>query len=244
MTVYKGIDVSKWQRKIDWTKVKTDFAFIRVGVCNPDGTLVEDSYFKVNMTGAIKAGIPVGVYVYSYAANKAAAKIAAAAVLDAVKPYRVEMPLVFDFEDKRYCSTSKRAANTEIIKTALEVWEKAGYYAMWYTYKSFALSYVDTSKLAKYDFWLAHYTDKTDYKKPFGIWQHSSKGKVDGIEGNVDLNFAYANYPEIIRKKGLNRLNKIDILFNDLTEGEAATIREYADKQKIDYTVHDGRKFA
>ena len=63
---YKGIDVSKWQRKIDWSKVKVDFAIIRCGWANTDGSLIEDSYFKANMEGAIAAGIPVGVYVYSY----------------------------------------------------------------------------------------------------------------------------------------------------------------------------------
>lgn len=235
---YKGIDVSKWQRKIDWTKVKADFVIIRCGWANTDGSLIEDSYFKANMEGAAAAGIPVGVYVYSYV-NRANAKKMANAVLEMVKPYKLELPLIFDFEDKKYHSNSK-AENTAIISTVLETWENAGYYAMWYTFKSFANSYVDADALQRFDFWLAHYTKKTDYHRPYGMWQYASNGKIDGISGNVDMNIAYKDYPALIRSKGLNRISAIDIVFDDLTYAAAQEIKTFADAAGIRYTERKG----
>lgn len=236
MPKFYGLDVSKWQKKIDWDKVKTDFVFIRCGYANADGTVTEDEFFKANMEGAAAAGIPVGVYVYAYFTDARNAKKAAEKVLEMVKPYRLEMPLVLDYENEKYQFQSK-AGNTLIIKSVLETWENAGYYAMWYTYKYFAQNYVDGIQLAKYDFWLAHYTKQTDYTRPYGVWQYSSRGKVDGISCNVDLNIAYKDYPKIIKEAGLNRLGAIDIMFEDLKPEQAEKITAFADSEKIPYSV-------
>lgn len=235
-----GIDVSKWQRKIDWKTVAKDidFAFIRCGYLNTDGTLTEDDYFRVNMEQAAAAGVPVGVYVYSYV-NKANAAKGAARVLEAVKPYRLEMPLVFDFEDEKYKANTKDH-NAEIVRDVLTVWEAAGYYSMWYTYKYFACSHIAADKLQQFDFWLAHYTAQTDYNRAFGVWQYSSKGRLSGISGDVDMNIAYKDYPGIIRAAGLNRLGKVDIVFDDLTAAAAAEIRTFADAAGIPYSVRNG----
>ena len=244
MEVLKGIDVSKWQKKIDWERVKVDFAIIRAGYCNSDGSIVEDPYYKQNMEGANAAGIPVGVYVYSYAANKAGATKAAKAVLDLVKPYNLQYPLIWDMEDKKYCRPALKDSNTEIVKTVMDIWEANGYYAMWYTYKAFVNSYVDWSKLSKYDFWLAHYTDKTDFKKPFGMWQYSSTGKVDGISGNVDMNYSYKDYASLIMGKGLNRLKKFDVVLDDLTAEQLEQVKTFvAGLGPVKCTVYGGGKF-
>lgn len=235
-----GIDVSKWQRKIDWERVSKDidFAFVRCGYINTDGTVTEDDFFRVNMEQAAAAGVPVGVYVYSYV-NKANAKKAAERVLEMVKPYRLEMPLVFDFEDEKYKNNSK-AHNAEIVWDVLEVWEAAGYYAMWYTYKYFANTYVNADALKRFDFWLAHYTNETDYRRAFGVWQYSSKGRLEGIAGDVDMNIGYKNYPALIKGAGLNRLNCVDIVFDDLTAAAAEEVRTFADAAGIPYTVRNG----
>lgn len=239
MAVFKGIDVSKWQKKIDWAKVKADFVIIRAGYANSDGTITEDEFFKTNMQGSAAAGIPAGVYLYTYITNVNAAKITAKNLLDMVKPYKVELPLVLDFENEKFQAGTKKG-NAAVIAAALDVWEKAGYYAMWYTYKAFANTHVDCEALKKYDFWLAHYTAKTDYSRPYGIWQYSSKGKVAGISGNVDMNYSYKDYPKIIREKGLNRLGKKDILFDDISAMECNLITKYADSIGVKYTVKEG----
>ena len=199
----KGIDVSKYQGVIDWDRVKASgigFAFIRVGWAGYEGGIDEgkDPTFDTNMRGAIAAGIPVGVYVYSYCKTPAAAQRAAREAIALCKPYKLTMPLVFDLEDSATYAPLGKAAATAVAEAFLSAVEAAGYYAMLYSYKSFVGSLLDMGKLAKYDFWLAHYTARTDYTGPYGIWQYSSSGTVDGISGRVDLDEAYKDYPALI----------------------------------------------
>ena len=225
-----GIDVSKHNGKIDWKKVKADgvaFAIIRCGYCNNDGSIEVDPQFKTNMDGAIKAGVAVGVYVYSYATSVDAARKAAQNVLDMVKGYNVTYPLCWDFEDEKWYGKNTKAQNTALCKAALEVWEKAGWYAMLYTYKSFAENRLNMADLTAYDFWLAHYTSATTYKGSYGMWQYSSTGTVDGMEGNVDLNWAYKDYPALVAKFGLNKA-----AVNDEISDLKATIAKYEEERK------------
>lgn len=202
-TELKGIDVSKYQGSIDWSKVKSagyDFAFIRVGYCNYDGTISEgfDPYYEVNMKNAIAAGMNVGVYVYSYAKTTDAARVCANAVLDKIKPYKLTMPVAFDYEDSKTYASLGKNNNTAICKEFLQTIQNAGYYSMIYTYTSFADSYLNMSDLSAFDTWIADYRGYVGYKGSYGIWQYSSTGTVSGISGNVDMNIAYKNYPEII----------------------------------------------
>lgn len=202
-TELKGIDVSKYQGSIDWSKVKSagyDFAFIRVGYCNYDGKISEgfDPYYEVNMKNAIAAGMNVGVYVYSYAKTTDAARVCANAVLDKIKPYKLTMPVAFDYEDSKTYASLGKNNNTVICKEFLQTIQNAGYYSMIYTYTSFADSYLNMSDLSAFDTWIADYRGYVGYKGSYGIWQYSSTGTVSGISGNVDMNIAYKNYPEII----------------------------------------------
>lgn len=204
----KGIDVSKYQGKIDWPAVKADgveFAIIRCGYANSDGSITKDPCYETNMTGAIAAGIHVGVYVYSYVSTVAAARVAARNVLRMVQGYKVTYPLMWDYENAKISVKLTKAQNSAVCKAALSEWEVAGWYAMLYTYKSFTESYLDMDALAAYDFWLAHYTSKTSYKGAYGIWQYTSSGRVGGIAGRVDMNWAYKDYPAIIANACLNK---------------------------------------
>lgn len=202
-TELKGIDVSKYQGSIDWSKVKSagyDFAFIRVGYCNYDGAISEgfDPYYEVNMKNAIAAEMNVGVYVYSYAKTTDAARVCANTVLDKIKPYKLTMPVAFDYEDSKTYASLGKNNNTAICKEFLQTIQNAGYYSMIYTYTSFADSYLNMSDLSAFDTWIADYRGYVGYKGSYGIWQYSSTGTVSGISGNVDMNIAYKNYPEII----------------------------------------------
>ena len=202
-TEFKGIDVSKYQGSINWSQVKGagyDFAFIRVGYCNYDGTIAEgfDPYYEVNMKNAIAAGMNVGVYVYSYAKTTDAARVCANAVLEKIKPYKLTMPVAFDYEDSKTYASLGKNNNTAICKEFLQTIQNAGYYSMLYTYTSFANSYLNMSDLSAFDTWIADYRGYVGYKGSYGIWQYSSTGTVPGISGNVDMNIAYKNYPAII----------------------------------------------
>lgn len=235
----KVIDVSRYQEDIDWKKVKADGvdgAIIRGGYSNNDGSITIDKKFYRNMEGAAAAGVPVGVYIYSYSKTVDSAVKAARAALDLVEPYRLEFPLVWDYEDS-YATKLSRATNTAICKAVMQIWEKAGYYAMLYSYKNFVENYLDMADLAAFDFWLAHYTKKSNYKGPYGMWQYSHTGRVSGISGDVDLNEAYKDYPAIIKKAGLNKLAVVKyktLKVGPMTAAAAEKIKATADELGVD----------
>lgn len=202
---YKGIDVSKWQGTINWDKVKKsgiEFAIIREGYGNKMPSQI-DSKFKDNIKGAKSVGIPVGVYHYSYAKNPEDAANEANFCLENIQDYQLEYPVVFDIEDSSMTNLGRRTL-TDICASFCDMIEVAGYYAMIYTNPNWIKNYLYADELlCKHDLWLAQW----NCKKPSyscGIWQHSETGKIDGINGNVDLNISYKNYPEIMKNKGLN----------------------------------------
>lgn len=204
----KGIDVSKWQGTIDWQKVKDSgikFAMIRGGYGQHKDQ--KDVYFERNYKNAKKAGVPVGVYHYSYADSIADAKKEADFVISYLKGKVLEYPIAFDIEDK----TQGRLTNetrTEICKAFCDALEKAGYYVVIYTSKDWLVNKLNMSKLSKYDVWVAQWNAECTYQGSYGMWQYSDKGKVNGINGNVDLDYALKDYPSIIKKAGLNGFNK------------------------------------
>lgn len=206
----KGIDVSEWQGKIDWNKVRAagiKFAMIRAGY----GSNNTDKQFVRNISECNRLGVPCGVYWFSYALNTEQAAREAQHCLATVKPYRVEYPVCFDLEydSIRYAKqkgvTIGRALATAFVEAFCGEVEKAGYYAMNYANKDYLRNMFDMAKLGRYDLWYAFWASTCD-RKDAGLWQYSSKGSVPGIRGNVDMNYALKDYPAIIRNAGLNGL--------------------------------------
>lgn len=205
---FKGIDVSKWQDTINWKKVSSsgiDFAMIRSSFGSTD----VDIKLKQNVKGCEKYYIPYGFYHYTYAKTVAEAKKEARFFLKTIKNYSPEYPLVLDIEESFYNSMSRKQV-TDIITAFMKELEGAGYYAMIYSSAKFLTdnSYMD--KLTKYDIWVACWGDEerliSNYDYHYGMWQYSSTGKVNGIDGDVDLNYAFKDYPQRIRSNGLNNL--------------------------------------
>lgn len=185
----KGIDVSKWQGKIDWPKVKADgiqFAMIRVS----HGAQI-DPLFKANIEGAQAAGLPVGGYFYSYAQTVAEARKEAQTAISALTGYTLTYPLAFDQEDARQQKLDKRL-NTDMCKAALKVVQDAGYIPALYSNPNWLRNYVHYYELQDYDLWLARWADVPGYD--CAIWQYTDQGRVDGIGGNVDMNIGYKDY--------------------------------------------------
>lgn len=204
----KGIDVSKHQGTIDWEKVKAsgvEFAMIRAGY----GKNNIDKQFERNIKECNRLGIPCGVYWFSYAYNEAMAEKEAEYCLAAIKPYRLDYPVAFDFEYDSVNYAAKNGVNitkaiaSKITKAFCETVEKAGYYVMNYANDDYQTRYFDSAVKKDYDLWLAKWPKTPDLNKPpaCGIWQYSSTGKVPGITGNVDMNAAYKDYPALINKK-------------------------------------------
>lgn len=206
--VLRGIDVSKWQGDIDWKKVSMsgiDFAMIRSSF----GNMHTDEKLAENVAGCEKYGIPYGFYHYSYADSVKEAKKEARYFLSVVKKYNPEYPLVLDIENDHFKSMSRKQVTNIILAFVKEI-ENAGYYVSIYSFAKFFNDYVDMSKIKDYDIWIACWGDEerlnSFYDGPYGMWQYSATGSVNGIVGEVDLDYAYKNYPDKIKKSGLNHL--------------------------------------
>ena len=170
---------------------------IRVGYLGYDGDLTLDTRFKDNISGAINAGIPVGVYAFSYINKEGKAEAAARSVINAIKDYQITYPVVFDIEENNavdYRNLGK-TFNTNLTKQFCQTVKEAGYHAMWYTSRDFAQNLVYADQLAAYDFWLAHVgVAQTNYQGTFTMWQYSWTGRVSGISSDVDMNYCYKDY--------------------------------------------------
>lgn len=213
MNTKKGIDVSTWQGAIDWAKVKEagiNFAMIRLGYGSSNGVGCSlDKYFTTNVEGALKCGVDVGVYFYSYALSPSAAAKEAAFVLEKLKPYagRISYPVAYDIEDKSQQGLGKGTLTDMVVAFCAAI-EAGGYYSIYYCNLSWRNNYLNSKKLERFDFWLAQWASTPTSSVPFGIWQSTSSGKVPGINGNVDLDTAYKDYPAIIAGAGLNGYGK------------------------------------
>lgn len=204
----KGIDVSVWQGVIDWQRVKDagiQFAIIR----SSSGPRV-DKMFDYNITEAQKAGILVGVYHYCYALTPEEAREEARHFIETIKPYRIDYPVMFDFEDNSQAKLGRELL-TEIAEAFLSELKNAGYYPMIYSYRNWLENNLDMDKLSEYDVALAEWNvTEPKYTRPYGIWQYSCKGQISGIEGDVDLDLCFRDYAKIILEGGFNRLTEDD----------------------------------
>ena len=208
MSVYKGIDVSKWQGRINWPLVKSDgvqFAMIRSSF--GWGKDNKDVLFETNYENAKKVGIPVGAYHYSYARTVAEAEKEAELCYSIIKDKTFEYPIVFDMEESNVASLGKERVS-QIAKAFCEKMESYGYYVSIYANKHWLDNYFTDEIFNRYDIWLAQWSNKPTFDKPYGMWQKSAKGRVEGIQGYVDLDEAYKHYPSIMKYNGLNGFEK------------------------------------
>ncbi len=204
----KGIDVSVHNGKIDWQKVKAagiQFALMRAGF----GKLVsqKDERFEENYAGAKAAGIPVGVYWYSYATNVSEALEEAKACIEVIKGKQFEYPVFFDQEEKAALDTGMKNCSA-MVRAFCGQLEIAGYWAGLYTSRAFLQSHIEDDIKTRYTLWIAEWGSKLNYNGAVGIWQNSEKGSVSGITGDVDTDISYSDFPARIKAKGLNGYGK------------------------------------
>ncbi len=207
--ILNGVDVSSYQKEIDWEKARrsgVEFAFIRVGYrgysTDPTkGKIVADNYYITNIKNAVKAGVNVGVYIYSQAITEQEAVEEAQFVLDRIKDLSVQMQVVLDYE---YASTSSGTGGrlyeaklsvkkaTDICLAFCTAVENAGYQPMVYANRSMLQNQLDAARLsARCPIWLARYGKSTGYKGEYEFWQYTSSGEVPGMSGRIDCNFRY-----------------------------------------------------
>lgn len=208
--IQQGIDVSYHNGTLDWSTIKAagvDFAILRAAYrgYGTEGTLVRDAKFAEYMQGAMSQGIPVGAYIYSQAITTAEAVQEANYILNIVRGYSLDLPIVFDYEfagvktgrlDSAWSSGKlNKSKMTDIALAFCDTIKNAGYDAMVYANKTFLSKNLDHEVIenAGYDVWLAHYTTNTNYTGDYKIWQYTSSGRIPGIEGKrFDCNFMYS----------------------------------------------------
>ncbi len=194
-----GIDVSKWNGKIDWNAVKNsgvNYAIIRCGYRGSSaGSLIEDPKYVDNIKGATAAGINVGVYFFTQAIDEREAVEEASMVLELVKNYRISYPIFLDVESSGGRADSIDVqTRTAVCRAFCQTIQNAGYTAGIYANKNWLENKIDAGALSAYKIWLAQYAAAPTYTGRYDMWQYRSTGTVGGISGNVDMNLSYLGY--------------------------------------------------
>ena len=200
-----GIDVSEHQGTIDWKKVKAagiDYAMIRAGFGWEEIDDQTDASLVQNVTGAKQAGLPFGLYHYSYADTVEEAKKEAEFLLDILEanniaPSDLSYPIAFDIEEPDRLNVSQRRVNTDMVNAFCEIIRDAGYLPMVYASKTVIQDYLYYDEISANNIWMAAWTSTPNDTEifdncfPVDMWQYSESGTVDGINGRVDLNICY-----------------------------------------------------
>ncbi|WP_165352295.1 glycoside hydrolase family 25 protein [Massilimicrobiota timonensis] len=206
--MFKGADISKHNGKIDFSIIKNQLDFIILRAAYRGITyrkIYTDEKFFDNIEQINEMNIPVGLYIYSTAVNESEGIKEAEYCLSLAKNYRITYPIIIDIEDETNQGCLSKQELTNIIKAFCETIENNNYYAMFYCSKYWYTTKLDSQALKKYDRWIAQWEAK-ECEIDCGIWQYTSKGKIVGISGSVDLNYSYKNYPLIIKNNELNKI--------------------------------------
>ncbi|MDE7398902.1 MAG: 1,4-beta-N-acetylmuramidase [Oscillospiraceae bacterium] len=200
----KGIDVSGWQGKIDFAKVKAsgvEFVIVKAGY----STSTVDT-FESNYAAAKAAGLHVGAYWYSYADSVEDALAEAKACVKAVKGKQFDFPIYFDLEENFQFQKGKAFCDS-LVNTFCPELEKNGLFTGLYMSRWFLENYISESVRKRFAIWVAEYSSVNRYKGTYGIWQYGV-GRVSGIDGDCDMDIGYIDYPAIIKNAGLNGYDK------------------------------------
>ena len=212
MTTKKfGVDISKYNGNVNMRVAKqngVEFVILKAG----SGARGEDPYFQTNYKNAKAAGMLVGAYWYSYAMNVNEAKGEAIRFMKLLADKQFEYPVYLDFEDPSQRNIS-RSTKTDMAIAFMDILEKNGYYTGLYSSGDWINNKFDRARMKNYDVWIAHwYVNSARCYRSYGMWQYTNKKQVPGVpstgEGGVDANYAFIDYPSIIKTSGLNGFKK------------------------------------
>ncbi len=207
-TPMKGIDVSKWQGSIDFDKVKAagvKFVILRAGLGKSASQ--KDIMFEKYYAKAKAAGLKVGAYWYSYATTLADVLAEAKACVEVLKEKQFEFPIYFDLEEASQFANGSSFCNS-LVQTFCSELENNGYFTGLYMSRSPLTTHISSSVKDNYALWVAEYSSRCNYGGSYGMWQYSGSGRVNGIYGDVDMDWSYIDYSGIIKSKGFNNSPK------------------------------------
>lgn len=195
------IDVSSFQKEVNWDKVKADgveYVMIRCAFRGYEsGKIVDDSMFESHIKGATKAGLKVGVYFFTEALTPEEAVEEAEYALDLIAPYKISLPVAIDVEEVSGKARTDVLTVDEVSENCAAFMNRiveAGYDTMIYSNAKFFIKKLNVKTIEGYDKWLALYNDEVYFPYDFVMWQYASDAKVDGIKGNVDINISFKEW--------------------------------------------------
>ena len=247
-----GIDVSHWQGNIDWSKVKASGKQFAILKCMYESSFRPDETFEKNYEGCVKNGIDVGIYLYHARKSFENPTLEANSALNILKGRNLPYGIWLDLEDKNIRGKSKSEMN-KFIQTEASIFKAKGYNVGIYCNKDWYYNVLDSSTLKKtYHFWVARYPSQDNGtvqeslspKSYASGWQYSSKGRVNGISGNVDLDIDYGNMAVTLSGgsgatlKGDIRIVTADHLNARLDPNNGAILSTYEKGDKV-YVVEE-----
>lgn len=217
----KGVDISSHNGNVSFRKIKKagyQWVMIRCGF-GDDSKSQDDAWFEKNVKKAKRAGLPWGVYFYTYSLSPEQDKSELKHILRLLKGKKPTLPVAIDVEDadgyKRKHGGWNFANVNRNAKYLLEGVKKAGYYPVLYTGFEEINNYISKEVWGRYDMWIAHWAKKCGYtKENLSIWQYGGETNelesttIPGIAGHVDKDYMYKDYPSIIKKGGYNNWKK------------------------------------
>lgn len=249
----KGIDISEWQGNLSYDNFKLikdsgiEFIIIRCGYTSYGKSKKKyiDKYFENNYNLAKQLSIPIGTYYYSCATNETEAVEEANFILELVKDKTFEYPIIVDTEDNHdiyninYYNESQYSIGkdklTNIIKTICKTVEKEDKYVSIYASTSWFRNNLILSNLTDIDKWIAQWSSKVTFEEKYGMWQYSSRGSVNGINGYVDLDYSYKDYPTLMKSVGLNGyIKQTDDKENNNSNNSETSIEKPIDNNTVD----------
>ena len=240
-----GIDVSEHQGNINWEKVKgkIDFVILRLGWIGNKENHTIDEKFERNYSECIKLGIPIGIFVYNYCNSESTIKNGAEWVIKNLKGKTIDLPVYIDMEDASIKSLGKNKL-TNIVMAFNTAIENAGYWAGVYANKDWFTNYLDKETLSKnYTCWVAQYASKCTLSMDnIDIWQNSSKGKIDGISGNVDTNYMYRDLISEIGEALGSLYDEVQAKVNEIMKSNKKKSNEEIAQEVINGKWGDGNE--
>lgn len=229
----KGIDVSRWQKDIDWEKVKAsgiEFAMLRCG--GYEDEMYMDTYLQKNVEGCHKNRIPFGFYYMLPRTIFGKERDIVSHIVRLIGHYKFDYPIALDVELQ---SPSAKNITTPSVKKIAKDLESKEYYVSIYSSSNLGFQQLlNQSELSEFDFWVAQWSKTAPSFDKFpnmGMWQYTDKTSVDGIHGNVDGDIAFKDYPNIMQSKGLNNHPKPESTATDIPQKTLSQLlRELADK--------------
>ena len=205
------IDVSTWQRAIDWKKVKA--AGIKAVIIRAGFGATKDNQFEHHYEGAKAAGLYIGAYWYSYAYSVADAEKEAKACLSVLNGRSLDIPVYYDMEEDSQMSLGK-SVMTSMACRFIDTVIAGGYRGGMYSSPSWFTDFLDYELLrSKYSIWLAHWA--SSHSRACDIWQYGENGSIDGVNGDVDVNIienedVLGNKTAILDRYGFSKGNASD----------------------------------